>query len=332
MIEHVTNSWRNQSKKLVPVYSVKRAQALGLTRSDMGNSISIATDGMPIGSFYEGDTPMPILLKTDEDVADNMEALLSIPVWGQQSEFSVPLNQITDTIQLGWEDRAVTRINGRRAIRAQGDAVVGVSSSKAYERVKEKIAKIELPYGYSMKWEGTVAEQGDANGALLKFLPLALALMVIIVIALFNNFRQPAIVFMLLPFSMVGVSIGFNLTGLDYNFVAIIGTLGLMGMMIKNSIVLLDEINIGLRAGKTQVQAIIDSAVSRLRPVMMASLTTIFGMLPLITDPIFQSMAVAIMFGLLAGSLITLIVVPIMYAVFYKVDITELKPLINKTN
>ena len=139
------------------------------------------------------------------------------------------------------------------------------------------------------------------------------------------------IIFALLPFAIVGISLGFNITRLPFNFVAIIGTLGLMGMMIKNSIVLLDEINIGLRAGKTQVQAIIDSAVSRLRPVMMASLTTILGMLPLIVDPMFQSLSVAIMFGLLAGSIITLIVVPIMYAVFYKVDITELKPLVKKS-
>jgi multidrug efflux pump subunit AcrB len=330
-IENVTNNWRNQSKKLSPKYAVNRAQKLGLSRNDMGNSILIATNGMPIGAFYEGETKMPIILKTNNDVANNIESLLSIPVWGQRSQYSVPLNQIVDTVVLGWENMSVTRIDGQRAIRAQGDAIEGISAATGYALVKDAIAKIDIPYGYSMKWEGAVSGQEEANAALFKFLPLALGLMIIIIIGLFNNFKQPAIIFTLLPFSLVGISLGFNLTGLPFNFVAIIGTLGLMGMMIKNAIVLLDEINIGLRAGKTQVQAIIDSAVSRLRPVMMASLTTILGMLPLIADPMFQSMSIAIMFGLFAGALITLIVVPVMYAIFYKVDISELKPLIKKS-
>ncbi len=324
LVGAMTDSWKNQAKMLVPSYSVQRAQNLGLSRSDMGNSILVATDGMPIGAFYEGDEQMPIVLKTTSQISDNMESLLSIPVWGQQSRSSVPLDQIIDTVALKWQDEQVIRINGKRALRVQFDAIEGYTGEQVQEKVAAKINAIELPEGYEMKWEGTVASSAEANEALFLYLPLALGLMLIIIIGLFNNIKQATIIFIVVPFAFVGVSLGFNVTGLNLTFIAIIGVLGLIGMMIKNSVVLLDEINAGLSAGKSQLTAIIDAAISRMRPVMMASLTTILGMLPLITDPMFKSMAVAIMFGLAIGSVITLVVVPTLYAVFFKVETKEL--------
>ena len=322
---HITDNWKNQSKKLIPKYSVERAQPLGLSRSDMGNSVLVATNGMPIGAIHEGDKQLPIILKTSKNVSENMETLLNIPVWGQRSVSSTPLAQITDTVQIAWENQLVTRINGTRAIKAQCDAAKGYTAQQVQDKFSEKIEAIELPHGYKMRWEGATARSSDANSALFSFLPLAVGLMAIIIIGLFNNLKQPVVIFMVVPFAFVGVVLGLILTGVPLTFAGIIGALGLIGMMIKNAVVLLDEVNRNLRGGKSRLNATIDAALSRFRPVMMASLTTILGMIPLVTDPMFNSTAIVIMFGLLIGSIITLVVVPVLYTVLYRVDVSGLK-------
>uniref|UniRef100_UPI00321764AF efflux RND transporter permease subunit n=1 Tax=uncultured Draconibacterium sp. TaxID=1573823 RepID=UPI00321764AF len=322
---HVTDNWKNQTKKIVPNYSVERAQPLGLTRSDMGNSIKIATNGMPIGAIYEGDKMMPIMLKTSNDVAKNMEGLMTIPVWGQRSSSSTPLAQIVDTMQVEWEYELVNRLNGERSIKAQCDAATGFTAQQVQDKFQAKIEAIDVPEGYKVRWEGATARSGDANDALFMFLPLAIGLMAIIIIGLFNNLKQPLIIFLVVPFAFVGVVLGLVSTGTFLTFAGIIGALGLIGMMIKNAVVLLDEINHNLRIGKTRLESTIDAALSRLRPVMMASLTTILGMTPLINDAMFSSTAIVIMFGLAVGSVITLVVVPVLYTVLYRVDSGELK-------
>jgi multidrug efflux pump subunit AcrB len=322
---HVTDDWKNEVKKIVPRYSVEKAQALGLSRSDMGNSILVATNGMPIGAVYEGDKALPVMLKTSEKLGDNVADVMNIPVWGQQSQYSVPLSQISDSLGLEWEYQVVNRYNNQRAIKAQCDIVPGHTAAEVQAHFQDKIEAIDLPDGYEMKWEGSTASSQEANDALFMYLPLALGLMLIIIIGLFNNLKQPLIVFLVFPFAFVGIVLGLATTGVYLTFAGIIGALGLIGMMIKNAVVLLDEINHNLKDGKTRLQSTIDSALSRLRPVMMASLTTILGMLPLVTDPMFNSTAIVIMFGLAVGSVITLVVMPVFYTVLYKVDVSKLK-------
>ncbi len=325
---NITDNWKNQTKKIVPEYSVERAQPLGLTRSDMGNSILVATDGMPIGAIYEGNKMRPIILRTDTQLGDNFEQLMNIPVWGQQSKTSVPLSQIADTLKAAWDFELINRLDNQRSIKAQCDAARGHTAAEVQAKFQDKVEAIELPDGYEMKWEGATARSGEANKALFMFLPLAIGLMAIIIIGLFNNLKQPIIIFLIVPFAFVGIVLGLVTTGTFLTFAGIIGALGLIGMMIKNAVVLLDEINQNIKAGKDRLTATIDSALSRLRPVMMASLTTILGMAPLITDSMFNSTAIVIMFGLAVGSIITLVVVPVLYTVLYRVDGSSLK----KTN
>jgi multidrug efflux pump subunit AcrB len=323
---HVTDNWKNQTKKIVPKYSVERAMPLGLSRSDMGNSILVATNGMPIGAIYEGDDMLPILLKTSGNVAENMEELMNVPVWGQQSKSSTPLSQIVDSLEVQWEYNQINRLNGERSIKAQCDAARGYTAQQVQDKFQSRIeAEIEIPAGYKVQWEGATAQSGEANAGLFMFLPLALGLMAIIIIGLFNNLKQPLIIALVFPFAFVGIVIGLLSTNTYMTFAGIIGALGLIGMMIKNAVVLLDEINHNLKAGQNRLDATIAAAMSRLRPVMMASLTTIFGMSPLITDPMFGATAIIIMFGLAIGSVITLVVVPVFYAVLYGIDGSELK-------
>ncbi len=320
----VTDDWKNKTKVLSPVYSVEQARRLSISRNDLAHSMAIATNGLPVGIIQQGDDGLPIVLKLDNQINKNVNQINSIPVWGQRPS-SVPMGQVIEDIELGWEDMQINRYNGQRAIRAQCDPASGYLTDQVQAILQPQIEAIVLPDGYALEWKGTVADSAESQRNLFKFLPLAVGLMLLIIIGLFNNFKQPVIIFAIVPFALIGIVLGFVTTGANLTFVGIIGALGLIGMMIKNSVVLLDEINIELREGKSKIDAIVNSTVSRMRPVFMASATTVLGMLPLVTDVMFQSLAITIIFGLLVGTLITLFVVPVMYAVLYRVDTRSLK-------
>ncbi|TKG91918.1 efflux RND transporter permease subunit [Puteibacter caeruleilacunae] len=315
----VTNNWKNQVPVWNPQFSQAYSRVTNINRSDVSNALACATDGLPIGLLHEGDDMLPILMKTRLDNSAYMEAMENTPVWGN-TKASVPLRQVVSDISINFEDPIIRRYDRRRAIKAQCDPAVGYNAPDAFKQIKTKVEAIDLPEGYDLTWLGEHKQSGDANANIGKFLPLAFLLMVIIIMMLFNNFRQPMIILMILPLSFIGVSYGLWITGKSFGFMAILGTLGLMGMMIKNAVVLLDQINLDISEGKDKLNAVIDSAVSRMRPVVMASFTTILGMIPLISDELFGGMAVAIMFGLLLGTIITLIVVPVLYVVFYRVS------------
>jgi multidrug efflux pump subunit AcrB len=320
----VTDNWKNKVKVLNPEYSVEQARQVGISRSDVANALAIGTDGLIVGAMMEGNSMLPIKLRVDETISQNVEKLSSMPVWGMYSQTSVPLSQVTEDVSIKWENDEVYRYNGQRAIKAQCDPKQGYLTTEVEEKLRPMIDEIEIPDGYTMEWKGSNESSSEAQSNLFMFLPLALGLMLLIVLALFNNIRQSLLIFMIFPFALVGIVIGFLSTGTTFTFVGIIGALGLIGMMIKNAIVLIDEININLKSGKTQLKSITMAAISRLRPVVMASATTILGMIPLLFDVMYQSLAVVIVFGLLVGTVITLLVIPVIYATLFKVDITPI--------
>lgn len=321
----ITDNWKNYIKVLTPAYSIQQAQRASISRSDVANSLAIATDGLTVGVMAEGNSRLPITLKMDTNIGDDIDRLSSIPVWSMRGKTSIPLGQVTDSVKLGWENAEIFRYDGQRAIMAQCDPVPGVLTKELETRLKPQINAIVLPEGYTREWHGSGKKSGESQSSLFAALPMALGIMLIIVIALFNNVRQAAIIFTIFPFALMGIVVGFITTGATLNFIGLIGALGLIGMMIKNAIVLLDEINHNLAAGNNQIRAIVNAAQSRLLPVVLASATTILGMSPLIYDVMFKSMAITIIFGLLIGTLITLLVVPVLYATMFKVDIKPLK-------
>lgn len=322
----VTNNWKNKVKVWNPKFSQAQARSANITRSDVSNALACATTGLPIGLLHQDDDMLPILLKTKLDKDKYVEALENTPVWGNNPH-SIPLRQVVSDIDIQFENSVIKRYNRRRAIKAQCDPAPGYNAPDVFVKLSQDIESIPLPEGYDLEWLGEHKDSMDAQDSMGKFLPLAFFLMVFIILLLFNNFRQPIIILSVLPLAFIGVSYGLFITGKAFGFMAILGTLGLMGMMIKNAVVLLDQINLEIREGKDVLLAIIDSAVSRMRPVIMASFTTILGMIPLISDELFGGMAVAIMFGLLIGSVITLIIIPVLYAVFYKVSTKKIMDL-----
>jgi multidrug efflux pump subunit AcrB len=236
---------------------------------------------------------------------------------------TTPLKQISKGIDVRWEDPVVPRYNGQRSLRVQCSPAPGMETEQARLAIASKIEQIELPDGYTLCWQGEKIASTHSMKYLFKNFPLAIILMISILIMLFKDYRKPIIIFCSIPLVFVGVVAVMLLTGKTFNFVAIVGTLGLIGMIIKNGIVLMDEISLQINQGIEPVTALIDSSQSRLRPVMMASLTTILGMIPLLSDAMFGSLAASIMGGLLFGTLITLLFIPVLYALFFHIKQTD---------
>ena len=342
----VRNDWEPMKPVLTVDYHQPVARTAGLSRSDIGVSMLAATDGMPVGSFYEGTHSLPIYIKSVDNKGEKLESLNNIPVWSMMPSMaaisgetlkgllmgtikseellsetigSIPLNQATRGIQICWEDPVVRRYNGQRAIKAQCNNAPGHTAAEIRAALMEKIDTITLPEGYSKQWLGEYRASSESTKYLFRSLPWAVILMVAILIMLFKDFKKPAIILLCLPLAIIGIVFGMLLSGKDFGFVAIVGALGLIGMMIKNGVVLLDEITLQIQSGKEPHQALLDSSSSRFRPVMMASLTTIVGMIPLLGDDLFGSLAVTIMSGLLIGSVITLVFIPVLFSLFFHI-------------
>lgn len=347
----VTTDWEPQVPVLTIEYDQPAARALGLSRNDVSLSLLTATGGIPIGSFYEGIHANTIYLKCLNEEGNPIEDLGNTQVFSSIPSLngllneemmvklksgslskeelvegimgSTPLKQISKGVDVRWEDPVVPRYNGQRSQRVQCSLAPGLETEQARLAVASQIENIPLPEGYTLCWQGEKIASTDSMKYLFKNFPLAIILMIAILIMLFKDYRKPIIIFCCIPLVFVGVVAVMLLTGKTFNFVAIVGTLGLIGMLIKNGIVLMDEITLQINRGVEPTAALIDSSQSRLRPVMMASLTTILGMIPLLTDAMFGSLAAAIMGGLLFGTLITLLFIPVLYALFFHIKQTD---------
>ena len=236
---------------------------------------------------------------------------------------SVPVDEIVDSINTTWRDSLLRRKDRVWEIKAQADPIAGELASDLQARVKQKIEDIELPPGYNLSWGGESGDSSEANSDLASTLPLGFLTMVLVVVVLFNALRQPLVIWLVVPLSLIGVVLGLVVTGTPMEFMAILGLLSLSGLLIKNAIVLVDQMDIEIAEGKARFDAVVDSAASRVRPVMMGALTTVLGVIPLFGDAFFKSMAVVLVFGLTFATLLTLVVVPALYVLIFNIKNEE---------
>ncbi len=344
----ITSDWEAKTPLLEIDYDQAAAREIGLSRQDVALSLLASTDGLPTAQVFDGTDSQTIVVKCIDKDGERIYDLASAPIFpmipstnGLSSETlrgvmsgaltiedvissalaTTPLRQVIKGVNVKWEDPVIVRYNGERSMRAQANNIPSVGAEDARKLIVERIENIELPDGYSMKWQGEYETKSDALEYLVANIPLAIVLMIGILIMLFKDYRKPLIIMLCVPLLFVGAILGVWVSGLSFGFVAICGVLGLIGMMIKNGVVLMDEINDQIKGGKEPIRAVIDSSDSRFRPVMMASLTTILGMIPLLPDAMFGSLAATIMGGLLVGTLVTLIFIPILYSLFFNIKI-----------
>jgi len=243
--------------------------------------------------------------------------LVTLQIYSPVADRDIPLRQVVSSFETVFENEIINRRDRKRTMTVYADPETGLAS-QLFARVRGPVEALELPTGYALEWGGEYEDSGKANEALASTIPVFVLAMILVTIVLFNSLRQPLIIWLCVPLAMIGVTVGLLSSGQPFGFMALLGFLSLMGMLIKNAIVLIDQINFETAEGKELKLAIIDAGASRLRPVAMAALTTALGMIPLLLDAFFVSMAVTIIGGLTFATVLTMVVVPVFYSIFYR--------------
>ncbi|WP_435312781.1 efflux RND transporter permease subunit [Primorskyibacter sedentarius] len=316
-LQDLRTDWREREFVILPRFADERAKAAGVTREDVAQSLQLGSEGISVGLYREGDRLIPIILRTETATAEGIAHLADLPVYSAAAQSYIPVTQVTDGF--GWEaqNTLLMRRDRVETITVQAGVPAGVNASAVFGEIRDVVEAIDLPEGYKLEWGGEYENSTKAQASLGKQLPLSLIIMVLISVLLFGTIRQPVIIWLLVPMSVNGVALGLLGTGLPFSFTALLGLLSLSGMLIKNGIVLVEEIDLVRAEGVGFRQAILDASTSRLRPVVLAAATTILGMIPLLSDAFFASMAVTIMGGLGFASILTLIAAPVFYYSFF---------------
>ena len=314
----IKTDWRERVKVVRPVVAEVQANLAGITRTDIATALLESFEGATFGVYRERDELLPIVARAPAPQRIDVTNIRNIQIFSPAAGRSIPLRQVVSDFETTFEDEIIVRMNRKRAIKVLADPRVG-EAPPMLARVRPLVEAIELPEGYTLEWWGEYKDSLRAQASLAATFPVFVLLMVLITVALFNSLKQTAVVWLVVPLALIGVTLGLLTTSQPFGFMALLGFMSLSGMLIKNAIVLIDEINVQRRAEQSDFDAILEAALSRLRPVGLAAATTILGMLPLVPDAFFVSMAVTVMFGLGVATVLTMVVVPTLYALFYRV-------------
>ena len=319
----IKDDWRQPVKIVQPIYSATKGRRAGVSREDLATALRTVYSGSTVGVYREGDDLIPIISRAPENERQDVADMRNVQVLSSATGVAVPIGQVTDGFRTVWRDGQLRREDRTWQIRAQSDPYPDELASVLLERIRPLVEAIELPDGYTLHWDGEYGDSKEANEALAKTLPLGFLAMVLTVFILFGAVRQPILIWLVVPLAIIGVVVGLLFMGLPMEFMAILGVLSLSGLLIKNAIVLVDQIDFEIKEGIPRFDAVVSASASRVRPVMMGSLTTVLGVVLLYFDAFFKSMAVVLVFGLSFATVLTLIIVPVLYAIFFKISSKE---------
>ncbi len=320
-IEGIKDNWRQRVKVLRPEFDESHARRLGITKKDIDRVLLMNFSGSQIGVYREGAKQIPIIMQPPEQERLSIDQVRDLQVYSQTTQSYVPLSSLVSGFDLVWEDPIIERRNRKRSITVMGDPLIlgNETTDAVFKRVQPQIEAIKLPPGYEMEWGGEFESARDAQQNIFSSLPLGYLFMFIITVLLFSSLKASIVIWLCVPLALIGVSSGLLVMDSAFGFMALLGFLSLSGMIVKNGIVLLDQINYELSNGVEPYEAVFHSAVSRVRPVCMAAITTILGMVPLLFDAFFEGMAVVISFGLGFATILTLIAVPVFYVMIFRI-------------
>ncbi|TXR51346.1 efflux RND transporter permease subunit [Reinekea thalattae] len=317
-LDKIRDDWRQPVKVLQPIFDVEKGAELGISKNDFETALLTFSEGQTVGVYRDGTDLLPIKLMLSEEESGSVDQLANIQLYSNGRYISI--TEVTNGFNVVWENPNIEHKDRERTITVLADPALDSPfiADQLFQQVRADIEAIELPNGYSMAFGGEYEASSEARTNMAKLVPMGFLFMVIITILLFNSFLETAAVWICVPLSLIGIVTGLLLLDIPFGFMGFIGQLSLTGMVVKNGIVLIDQVNVELASGKDHYRAMYDAAVSRLRPVMMAAITTILGLVPLLGDPFFQDMAVVISFGLGFATLLTLIAVPVLYITFHR--------------
>jgi multidrug efflux pump subunit AcrB len=305
-----------------PQFAPAQASITGLDLPGLAATVRQGFEGLQTGVFRERDELIPIVVRAPAEERGEISNIRNMQIWSPAARSFIPIRQIVNSFETKWEDGIIMRRNRKPTITVHADQMSG-SSDALLARVRPKLEALDLPAGFVIEYGGEYESSSEGQQALANSIPTFGILMVLIVVMLFNSLRQPLIIFLMVPLALIGVTAGLLSTRQPFGFMALLGFLSLSGMLIKNAIVLIDQIDLEIREGKEPGLAILDAAASRLRPVSMAALTTILGMIPLLADAFFIAMAVTIMAGLAVATFVTMLVIPVLYATLFRIRMPD---------
>lgn len=314
----IMTDWRDMVPSIVPEFNQDKGRWVNISRSDVANSTKLAFDGLNLGLFREEDELIPIIMRPVEQDRLNVGGLDILPVTSANSTKSAPLSQLTDDINIEWENPLKWRRDRLSTITIQSNPLPGYTLPTFYNDIVAQVEAVALPQGYKIEWGGEHESSVDSQASLVPGIIPAVTVMVFIIVALFNSYRPPLIIVLTIPFATIGITMGLLIFDTPFGFLALLGGMSLSGMMIKNAIVLLDQAVIEFDNGADRHTAVIEAAITRLRPVILAAATTVLGVVPLLQDVFWVGLAVTVMAGLTFGTFLTMLLVPVLYSIFYK--------------
>jgi len=322
---NVRHDWRERTKVIEPVFNESQARRYGITKSDVDDLLQMAFSGLSVGIYRDGTNLLPIIARLPEKERVDISTIEGMKIWSPVLKGYVPLQQVVLAVNIRWEDPIVVRKNRKRmlTIFADPDPLGDETAATLQKRIQPLVEGIDFPPGYSLEWGGEYESSADAQASLFQTMPMGYLFMFLITVFLFNNVKNAVIVWATVPLAIIGVTSGLLALNTPFGFMALLGFLSLSGMLVKNGIVLLDQIEIEIHSGKEKYHAVVDASVSRVRPVCMAAITTVLGMIPLLPDVFFKPMAVTIMFGLGFATVLTLLVVPVLYRMLHRLEVPE---------
>lgn len=322
---NIKDDWRDRTKVIRPQINEQKARRLGISKSDVDQLLLTSFSGQQVGLYREGTQLLPIIARSPTEERLNVDSLHDLQIYSPALSVYIPISQVVDSFDTEWENNLIMRRDRKRTITvmADHDELGDETAAKLFGRIRAGVEAIEIPHGYQMEWGGEFESAGQAQEAIFGSLPLGYLVMFVITVLLFNSVKKPLIIWATVPLALIGVSFGLLLMNAPFSFMALLGLLSLSGMLIKNGIVLVDQINLELEEGKDPYLAVVHSGISRVRPVSMAAITTILGMVPLLFDAFFKSMAVTIMFGLGFATVLTLIFIPVLFSMVFGIKNPE---------
>ena len=315
----IQDDWREPVAVIEPIYSETKGRRAGISRKELAKAINHYYTGTTVGTYREGDDLLPIISRISGSNNATISDLRNIEILSKTTGKMVPIGQVTNGFKTIWRDGIINSENRIFRIKAQASVPSGVLSNDLQKRIRPQIETIKLPSGYGLEWGGDTGNETESNGDLMSTIPLGFLAMVLVVVILFGKIRQPLVIWSVVPLALIGVVFGLVVTGVTLEFMGILGLLSLSGLLIQNGIILVDRMDTEIDEGKARFDAIVDSAASRVRPVVLGSFTTALGVIPLLFDAFFQSMAVVIVFGLTFATILTLVIVPVLYAIFLNI-------------
>ena len=317
-LESIRHDWRQQEKVIRPQFQEAQARRAGITREDLDNTLALNFSGRDVGLYRDGSKLLPIVARPPDNERLSADNLNDVQVWSPAYATYIPISQVVSDFKTEWENALIMRRDRKRTltVQAEPDVLGEETADQVLRRIRPAIEALELPVGYSLHWGGEYEASKDAQAAVFGSLPMGYLFMFIITILLFDALRSPLVIWATVPLAIIGVTFGLLVLNSPFGFMALLGFLSLSGMLVKNGIVLVEQIKLD-RETMAPFDAVVSASISRVRPVCMAAVTTILGMIPLLFDAFFESMAVVIMFGLGFATVLTLVVVPVLYTLAY---------------